>query len=62
MNKSYSRSSTLGEWFMPDKKRKRKHGDTRVSLAPLSFEQAIATIAQAPRREDSQAEGSGRTI
>ena len=46
---------------MPDKKRKRKHGDTRVSLAPLSSEQAIATIAQAPRREDSQAEESGRT-
>ena len=47
---------------MPDKERKRKHSDTRVSLAPLSFEQAIATIAQAPKRKGSQAAESGRVV
>jgi len=40
----------------------KKHEDTSVSLHPLSFSQAIAKAAHAPKRKDSQAEGSGSTM
>ena len=40
---------------------KKKHEDTTVWLHPLSFEEAIAALAQAPKRKDSQAEESGET-
>lgn len=39
---------------------RRKHEDTTVSLHPLTFDEAIAKLAQA-KRKDSQAEGSGST-
>ncbi len=38
---------------------KRSHKDTSVSLYPLTFEEAIWELAHAPKREDSQAAGSG---
>jgi len=39
---------------------KRKHEDSSVSLHPLTFDEAIAKLAQA-KREDSQAEASDST-
>ena len=39
----------------------RRHGDTKRSLHPLTFEEAIATLAQAPKRGDSLPEESGST-
>ena len=39
----------------------KKHQDTTISLHPLSFEQAIDTLANSPRQTDSQAEGSDNT-
>ena len=45
--------------LMPKKKKKRR--DTSVSLHPLSLEEAIETLAQTPKREDSKAEGSDST-
>lgn len=44
--------------FMPKKK---KHNDTRVSLHPLSFREAIKKLAHSPRHEDSGVEGTGNT-
>ena len=41
--------------------KKRSHEDTSVSLHPLSFEDAIAALANSPKQTDSQAEGSGST-
>lgn len=41
--------------------RKRPHKDTSISLHPLTFEEAIAALAQPPKHEDSQAEESGST-
>ena len=38
-----------------------KHEDTSISLQPLSFEEAIKTLAQSPKHEDSPAEASGNT-
>ena len=35
--------------------------DTSISLAPLTFEEAIAALVHAPTREDSPAEESGST-
>jgi hypothetical protein len=40
------------------KERKRKHEDTTVSLAPLTFEQAIDMLTRAPKRADSPAAAS----
>jgi hypothetical protein len=39
---------------------KRKQEDSSVSLHPLTFDEAIAKLAQ-PKREDSQAAASGST-
>jgi hypothetical protein len=39
----------------------RKHKDTSVSLQPLTFGEAIAALAQAPKHEDSGAKQSGNT-
>ena len=39
-------------------KRSKKHDDTSVSLHPLSFEEAMHELANAPKHEDSQAEES----
>lgn len=41
-------------------RKNRKHEDTTVSLAPLTFDEAIARLAQA-KREDSPAEASDST-
>ena len=43
-----------------DKKR-RKHDDTKVSLHPMTFEEAITKLAQTPKRKDSKAEKSDST-
>ena len=43
-----------------DMAEKRKHEDTSVSL-DLTFEEAIARLVHAPKREGSQAEESGST-
>jgi len=43
-----------------DMKEKRKHQDSSVSLHPLTFDEAIAKLAQA-KREDSQVEASDST-
>lgn len=40
---------------------KRKHNDTTVSLHPLTFEEAIETLAKTPKCGDSQAEETGKT-
>ena len=40
--------------------KKRSHEDTAVSLHPLTFDEAIAKLAQS-KRGDSQAEESGST-
>jgi len=40
--------------------RKHKHEDTTVSLAPLSFDEAMAKLAQT-KQKDSEAEESGNT-
>lgn len=32
----------------------RKHQDTKITLYPLPFGEAIETLAQAPKHEDSQ--------
>ena len=37
---------------------KGKHRDTKISLHPLSFDEAIAELAQTPKHEDSEAEES----
>ena len=42
-------------------KREKLHTDTSVSLHPLSFDEAIAALANAPKQTDSQAEESGST-
>jgi len=42
-------------------KKERQHEDTSVSLHPLSFEEAIAKLAKAPKNKSSQAEESGST-
>ena len=39
----------------------KKHRDTTISLHPMSFEEAIAKLADLPRRSHSEAEGSGST-
>jgi len=39
----------------------KKHQDTKISLHPLSFEEAIEALAQTPKHEDSEAEESGNT-
>ncbi len=39
----------------------KKHQDTKISLHPLSVEEAIEVLAQTPKREDSEAEESGNT-
>lgn len=40
---------------------KQKHEDTSVSLWPLTFEESIAMLAQAPKQTDSPAEESDKT-
>ena len=44
--------------LMPNR---RRHDDTSVSLHPLSFDEAIATLAHAPKRADSPAVEAGST-
>ena len=39
----------------------KKHQDTTISLQPLSFEEAIAALANSPRQTDSQSEESDST-
>ncbi len=39
----------------------KKHQDTKISLHPLSFEEAIETLAQSSKHKDSQAEESDNT-
>jgi len=39
----------------------RKHQDTKISLHPLSFEEAIKELAQTPRRGNFEAEESDNT-
>ena len=39
----------------------KKHRDTKVSLHPLTFEEAIRELAQTPKHEDSEAEESDNT-
>ena len=40
----------------------KKHNDTTISLAPLTFEEAMRELVDSPpKREDSQAEESGST-
>lgn len=41
--------------------KKRRPGNTRVSLHPLSFAQAIAALVKIPKRVDSSAEASDKT-
>ena len=40
---------------------KKKHEDTKVSLHPLSFEEAIQALSHSPKRKDSEAVGSDNT-
>ena len=40
---------------------RKKHEDTSVSLHPLSFEEAIHELVNAPKQKDSQAEASDKT-
>ena len=42
-------------------KKKQPHSDTRISLHPLSFEEAIKELTHTSKHEDSQAEESGNT-
>ena len=44
-----------------EEKRRDRRGDTRVSLHPLGFADAIKALVRSPKREDSQAEESGKT-
>ncbi len=39
----------------------KKHQDTKISLHPLSFEEAIKELSKTPKREDSEVEESGNT-
>jgi type II secretory pathway component PulM len=39
----------------------KKHEDTKVSLHPLSFEEAIKELARTPKHRDLQAEESDNT-
>ena len=39
----------------------KKHKDTKISLQPLSFEEAIKSLAQSPKHGDSEAEESDNT-
>lgn len=39
----------------------KKHKDTKISLHPLSFEEAIKKLSQTPKHEDSQAGESDNT-
>jgi hypothetical protein len=41
--------------------KKRKHNDTKVSLHPLSFEEAIKELATPFKRKDSQVVASDNT-
>lgn len=41
--------------------KKTEHKDTSLSLAPLTFDEAISVLAKSPKHEDSQAEASGNT-
>ena len=38
-----------------------KHGDTVITLKPLTFEEAIRELAKTPKHVDSQAEESCNT-
>ena len=51
--------STERRIAMDDKKK--KHDDTSISLRPLSFEEAIRTLANTPKQTDSEKEASGST-
>ncbi len=42
-------------------KPKRTHEDTSISLSPLTFEEAIAKLAQSPKQTGSEAEASSKT-
>ncbi len=39
----------------------KKHQDTKISLHPLSFEEAIEALSQNSKHDDSQVEESGNT-
>ncbi len=43
------------------KKKHQKHEDTSISLSPLTFDEAIEKLANAPKQTDSQAEESDST-
>jgi len=53
-------SGTLIVYTIHDMTEKRKHDDTTVSLHPLTFDGAMAKLAQS-KRGDSQAAESGST-
>lgn len=39
----------------------KKHQDTKISLHPLSFDEAITQLVQTPKQNDSQAEKADNT-
>ena len=45
----------------PKNKKQQKHEVTSISLHPLTFEGAIAKLANGPKQKESPAEGSGST-
>jgi len=53
-------SGALVLYTVHQMEKKRNHGDTRISLHPLTFDEAMAKLAQA-KREDSPAAESGNT-
>jgi hypothetical protein len=46
---------------MIKRRKKQEHEDTRISLAPLTFEQAVAALVGGPMRKGSPAEESCST-
>ena len=39
----------------------KKHQDTKISLHPLTFDEAITKLVQTPKPDDSQDEKAGNT-